>query len=35
MENIRLNKNEEIALAKLKKALVQRFSLIDFRVFEG
>ena|SRR4030067_2841437 len=33
MEKIGLNKNEEIAIVKLKKALEQRFNLLDFRVF--
>ena len=33
MEKIGLNKNEEIAIVKLKKALEQRFNLLYFRVF--
>jgi len=33
MKNIGLLDNERTALAKLKKALTERFDLIDFRVF--
>jgi predicted nucleotidyltransferase len=33
MKNIKLNKNEERALLQLKKALIERFGLIDFCVF--
>ena len=33
MKTIGLSENERAALSKLKKALAERFNLIDFRVF--
>jgi predicted nucleotidyltransferase len=33
MEKPVLNENEKLALGKLKKILIEQFSLIDFRVF--
>jgi uncharacterized protein len=33
MQNLTLNKNEEQAISELKKALMRKYGLVDFRVF--
>ena len=33
MQNLTLNQNEEQAILELKRALMEKYNLIDFRVF--